>query len=45
MEIKFDIKTYQGEIDYLKLNRSLYQIEVYFSIHNIDEEQKNHLLD
>jgi hypothetical protein len=40
MEVKVDIKPYQGEIDALKLNHWLQQLEVYFSVHNIDEEQK-----
>ena len=40
MEAKVDIKPYQGEIDALKLNHLLDQVEVYFIIHNIDEEQK-----
>jgi len=33
-----DIKPYQGEIDAIKLNNWLQQLEVYFSVHNIDEE-------
>ena len=41
METKVDIKSYQGEINNLKLNNWLQQLEVYFSIHKIDEEQKN----
>jgi hypothetical protein len=40
MEVKVDINPYQGEIDALKLNHWLQQLEVYFSIHHIDEEQK-----
>jgi hypothetical protein len=40
MEAKVDIKPYQGEIDAVKLNHWLQQLEVYFSVHNIDEEQK-----
>ena len=40
METKVNIKPYQGEIDALKLNHWLQQLEVYFSIHHIDEEQK-----
>ena len=40
MEAKVDIKSYQGEIDALKLNNWLQQLEVYFSIHQIDEEKK-----
>jgi hypothetical protein len=30
---------YQGEIDALKLNHWLQQLEVYFSVHHIDEEK------
>jgi hypothetical protein len=40
MEEKVDINPYQGEIDALKLNHWLQQLEVYFNIHHIDEEQK-----
>jgi hypothetical protein len=39
MEEKVYIKTYQGEIDALKMNHWLQQLEVYFSIHHIDEEK------
>jgi hypothetical protein len=39
MEEKVDINPYQGEIDALKLNHWLQQLEVYFNIHHIDEEQ------
>jgi hypothetical protein len=35
---KVDIKPYQGEINVVKLNHWLQQLEVYFSVHNIDEE-------
>jgi hypothetical protein len=38
MEKKVDIKPYQGDINALKLNHWLLQLEVYFSIHDIDEE-------
>jgi hypothetical protein len=41
MEAKVDIKPYQGEINCVKLNHWLHQLEVYFSVHNIDEEKKN----
>jgi hypothetical protein len=34
------IKPYQVEIDALKLNHWLQQLEVYFSFHHIDEEKK-----
>jgi hypothetical protein len=37
MEAKVDIKPYQGEINSLKLNHSLQQLDVYFSDHHIDE--------
>jgi hypothetical protein len=37
MEEKVDIKTYQADIDALKINHWLQQLEVYFSIHHIDE--------
>jgi hypothetical protein len=40
MEAKVDIKPYQGEIDALKLNDWLQQLEFYFNVHHIDEEQK-----
>ena len=40
MEVKVDIKPYQGEINALKLNHWLQQLEVYFSVHHIDVEQK-----
>jgi hypothetical protein len=40
MEAKVDIESYQGDIDALKLNHWLQQIEFYFSIHHIDEEHK-----
>ena len=33
VEEKFDIKRYHGEIDALKLNHWLQQLEVYFSVH------------
>jgi hypothetical protein len=40
MEVKVEIKSYQGHIDALKLNQLLQKIEVYFNIHHIEEEQK-----
>jgi hypothetical protein len=40
MEAKVDIKPCQGEIDCLKLNHWVQQLEVYFSVHNIGEEKK-----
>jgi len=40
MKVKFDIKSYQGEIDALKVNHYLQQLEFYFSFHHIKEEQK-----
>ena len=40
METKVNIKPYQGEIDALKLNHWLQQLEAYFSVHHIDEEHK-----
>jgi hypothetical protein len=40
MEVKVDINPYQGEIDALKLNHWLQQLEVYFSVHHIDEGKK-----
>ena len=39
MEAKVDIKPYQGEIDALKMYHWLQQLEVYFNVHHIDEEQ------
>jgi hypothetical protein len=40
MEAEVDIIPYQGEIDALKLNHWLQQLEVYFSIHHVDEGHK-----
>jgi hypothetical protein len=40
MEEKVDINPYQGEIDELKLNHWLRQLEFYFIVHHIDKEQK-----
>jgi hypothetical protein len=37
MKVKVEINAYQGEIDALKLNHWLQQLEVYFSVHHIDE--------
>ena len=37
MEEKLDIKPYHGEIDALKLNHWLQQLEFYFNIHQIEE--------
>jgi hypothetical protein len=41
MEEKVDINPHQGEIDALKLNHWLQQLEVYFIIHDIDEENNS----
>jgi hypothetical protein len=38
VEAEVDIKSYQGEIDAIKLNQWLQPLEVYFSAHNILEE-------
>ena len=35
-----DINPYQGEIDVLKVNYWLQQLEFYFSFHHIDEGKK-----
>jgi hypothetical protein len=40
MEAKVDINPYQSEINALKLNHWLQQLQVYFSIHHIDEERE-----
>ena len=40
MEVKVDIKPYQGEINAIQLNNWLQQLEVYFSVHNIHEEKE-----
>jgi hypothetical protein len=40
MEVKVDIKPYQGEIDDVKLNRWLQWLEFYFSVHNIKQREK-----
>jgi hypothetical protein len=42
MEEKVDIKPYHGEIDALKLNHWLQQLEVYFSVHQIEEGKRSH---
>jgi hypothetical protein len=39
MEKKMEINPYQADINSLKLNHWLQQLEFYFSIHHIDEEQ------
>jgi hypothetical protein len=39
MEAKVEINPYQCEIDELKLNHWLQQLEFYFSVHLIDEEK------
>jgi hypothetical protein len=39
MEARVDIKTYQGEINVLKMNHWLQKLDVYFSVHSIDEEE------
>jgi hypothetical protein len=39
VEVKVDIKPCQDEIDVLKLNRWLQQLEVYFSVNNIGEDK------
>jgi hypothetical protein len=38
MEAKVNIKQYQGEINVIKFNNWLQQLEGYFSLHNIEEE-------
>jgi hypothetical protein len=40
VEAKIDIKPYVGEIDALKLNQWLQQLEVYFSVHQIGEDKR-----
>lgn len=40
MEAKVDIRPYQGEINVVKLNHWLQQLEVYSTIHHIEEEQE-----
>jgi len=37
MEEKVNIKLYHGEIETLKLNHRLQQLEFYFSVHQIKE--------
>jgi hypothetical protein len=39
MEAKVDIKPYQDEINALKSNHWLQQLEVYFNVHHIDEQK------
>jgi hypothetical protein len=39
MEVKVIINPYQGEINALKLNHWLKQLEVYFNVHGVDEEK------
>jgi hypothetical protein len=41
MEAKVDIKPYQGEIDIVKLNQWLEQLEVYFNVYSYIEEETN----
>jgi hypothetical protein len=40
LEGKVGINPYQGEIYVVKLNHWLKTLELYFSVHNIDEEYK-----
>lgn len=40
IEEKIHIKSYHGEIDGMKLNHWLQQLEVYFNVHQIEEGQK-----
>ena len=35
VEVKVEIKPYQGDIDVVKLNQWLQQLKVYFNVHNI----------
>jgi hypothetical protein len=35
VEAKVDIKPYVGEVDAIKLNQWLQQMEVYFSVHEV----------
>ena len=39
MEVKVDNKAYQGDINSLKLNHQLQQVQFYFNVHHIEEEQ------
>jgi hypothetical protein len=39
MEVKVNIKPHQGEINALNLNHWLQQLEVYFNVYHIYEEQ------
>jgi hypothetical protein len=39
MELKVDINPYQFDINALKLNHWLQQLEVYFIFHHIDKEK------
>jgi hypothetical protein len=38
MEEKVDNNPYQGDIDVVKLNHWLQELEVYFNVYTIDEE-------
>jgi hypothetical protein len=40
MDMKVEIKPYQGDIDVFKLNGWLQQLEVYFIFYNVDGEKK-----
>jgi hypothetical protein len=40
MEAKVKINPHQGEIHAFKLNHWLQQLELYLSVHHIDEDQK-----
>jgi hypothetical protein len=45
MEEKVYINTYKGDIDALKLNHWLQQLEFFFNVHHIDEKNIYHFLD
>jgi hypothetical protein len=40
MEVKVEIKQYQGDIDVVNLNHWLQNLELYFNFHHIEEDQK-----
>lgn len=40
VEAKVDIKPYVGEVDAIKLNQWLQQMEVYFNIHEVAGKQR-----
>lgn len=40
VQAKVDIKAHRGVVDVVKLNNQLQQLEIYFNVHSVQEEQK-----